>query len=189
MSLAYEEHHGPAEIARRIQDIARRIESDYGKGPVVLAAVLKGAAVFAADLGRALEIPARLEYIDVLRGSEGEDEIVDFNFVTSFKAKDMDVLILKDVIRSGVIENYLLDHLREQGPRSIRFACLVDRPQERKSALTADYVLFPSGEGILIGYGMEYEAQGGTFPFIGRVLPGTGAPIPETPTGKGRRRQ
>ena len=71
--------------------------------------------------------------------------------------------------RTGVVESYLLNQLREQRPRSVRFASLVDRPQERKSSLLVDYVLFPSEEGVLVGYGMEYQSEGGNFPFIAQV--------------------
>ena len=80
-----------------------------------------------------------------------------------------DIIILKDVIRSGIIESYLADQLREEGPTSIRFAAIVDRPQERKSSLLVDYVLFPSEDGILVGYGMEFGGEGGNFPFIAKV--------------------
>ena len=166
--LEYEERYGPQEIAKRIQDVGQRISADYPQSQIVLIAVLKGAGIFMADLARTLSRPLRLEYIDVIKGGE-EDEIKNFQFVTSFPIKDMDVIILKDVIRTGVIETYLLNQLREEGPRSIRFASLVDRPQERKSSLFVDYVLFPSEEGVLVGYGMEYKGEGGNFPFIAQV--------------------
>jgi hypoxanthine phosphoribosyltransferase len=67
------------------------------------------------------------------------------------------------------VETWLLSQLREENPRSLRFACVVDRPQERKSSLLADYVLFPSEEGVLVGYGMEYQREGGNLPFIAQV--------------------
>jgi hypoxanthine phosphoribosyltransferase len=166
--LEFEERYGPPEIARRIEDVGRRIANDYADGQLLLIAILKGAGVFMADLARTISRPLRIEYIDVIRGGN-EDEIGTLEFVTSFPIKDMDLIILKDVIRSGVIESYLMNQLREEGPRSIRFASLVDRPQERKSSLYVDYVLFPSEEGVLVGYGMEYKGEGGNFPFIAQV--------------------
>ncbi len=180
MSFEYDERYGPAEIAGRVQSIARRISSDYTGETLILIGILKGGAFLTADLARAISRPVRLEYIDVLRGGE---EALDFQFVRNFKVAGTDIIILKDVIRSGIIEGYLMDHLREERPRSIRFACLVDRPQERKSSLFADYVLFPSEEGILVGYGMEYLGAGGNFPFIATVrstgdAPFSGAPAP-----------
>jgi len=164
----YEERYGAAEIARRIQDIGRRISYDYPEGPIVLIAILKGAGFFVADLARAVSRPARCEYIDVIRKGD-EEEITNINFITSFDAPDANLIVLKDVTRSGVVETYLMNQLREHNPRSIRFAALVDRPQERKSSLLVDYVLFPSEEGVLVGYGMEYHGEGGNFPFIAQV--------------------
>jgi hypoxanthine phosphoribosyltransferase len=166
--LEFEERYGPPDIARRISDVGQRIAHDYPDGQLLLIAVLKGAGIFMADLARTIPGPLRLEYIDVIKGGN-EEEIMDIQFLASFPVKGMDLIVLKDVIRSGVIETWLMTQLREQGPRSIRFASLVDRPQERKSSLYVDYVLFPSEEGILVGYGMEYKGEGGNLPFIAQV--------------------
>ena len=133
-----------------------------------------------------LDRPARLEYIDVIRGDD--DAIVDFHFLTKFDVKGRDIIILKDVIRSGIIEGYLMDQLREENPRSIRFACLVDRPQERKISLLADYVLFPSEEGMLVGYGMAYRGEGGNLPFIAQLSPQDLKEPFDPPTGVFRRK-
>ncbi|MBL8113958.1 MAG: hypothetical protein JNK60_13845 [Acidobacteria bacterium] len=182
MSLDYEERYGAAEIARRVASVGQRIGADFAGGNIVIIGVLKGAGIFVADLARAVHSPVRLEYIDVIKGSEDED-IVDFHFVTKFRIKDMDLVIVKDVVRSGIIETYLMNQLREEGPRSVRFACLVDRPQERKSSLVVDYVLFPSEEGVLVGYGMEYRGEGGNLPFIATVKTPGEAPF-DPPTGR-----
>lgn len=182
MSLEFDERYGPAEIARRVQDVALKITNDYPDGQLVLIGVLKGAGFFVADLARAIPRAVRIEYIDVIRGGD-EDEIVDFHFVTKFRTKGTDLIILKDVVRSGIIEGYLLNQLKEEGPRSIRFASLVDRPQERKSSLFVDYVLFPSEEGVLVGYGMEYQGEGGNFPFLAQVRTPGSAPF-DPPTGR-----
>jgi hypoxanthine phosphoribosyltransferase len=180
VSFGYDERYSPSEIARRVQEVAQRITTDYpDESPITLIAVLKGAGIFVADLARALPRPVRIEYIDVMRGKD-DDEIVDFHFTTRFERKDADLIVLKDVVRSGVIETYLLNQLREEGPRSIRLASMVDRPQERKSSLVTDYVLFPSEEGMLVGYGMEYQGEGGNFPFIAQVRADETSPLENT---------
>jgi hypoxanthine phosphoribosyltransferase len=178
--LEYVERFGPADIARRVADVGQRITNDYPDGQLLLIAVLKGAGVFMSDLARTIPRPLRLEYIDVIKAGN-EDEISNLQFVTSFPIKGMDLIVLKDVIRSGVIETYLMTQLREEGPRSIRFASLVDRPQERKSSLFVDYVLFPSEEGVLVGYGMEYKGEGGNLPFIAQVKTPGDPPFPARP--------
>ena len=111
MNLLYDERFSPSEISHRVQSIGQRITSDFPETPIVLIAILKGAAVFASDLARAIPRSVRLEYIDVIRG--GEEEIVDFHFVTPFNVRGADIIILKDVIRSGIIESYLADQLRD----------------------------------------------------------------------------
>jgi len=168
VALAFDERYGPADIARRVTDVGRRIAHDYPNGPIVLIAILKGAGFFVADLARAVPRPVRCEYIDVLRDGDAE-KVVNYHFLAPFDVKDAHLIVLKDVIRSGIVEGWLLSQLREENPRSLRFACVVDRPQERKSSLLADYVLFPSEEGVLVGYGMEYQREGGNLPFIAQV--------------------
>ena len=181
MTLSCEERYGPSEIARRVQDVARRISADYPAGPVVLVTLLKGAAFFAADLARALSPKeCRIEYVDVHRGQGGE--VTALHFVRNFRAAGSDVVVLKDVVRSGITERYLHDQFREDKPRSIRFACIVDRPQERKLSFVVDYVLFPSEEGVLAGYGMEFRGEGGHYPFIAQLKTGGEAPF-DPPTG------
>jgi len=181
VSLAHDERYAAGEIARRVQGIGNRIAGDYPNGDLVLIAVLKGAGFFVADLARAIDRTVRVEYIDVIRGDD--EEIVDFHFVTKFPVKGKDLIILKDVVRSGIIETYLLNQLREEGPRSVRYACVVDRPQERKSSLVVDYVLFPSEEGILVGYGMEFRGEGGNLPYIAQVRTEGDDPF-DPPTGR-----
>jgi len=185
VTLLYDERYGPADIARRIVDIGRRIGFDYKSGPIVLIAVLKGGGFFVADLARAIPRPVRCEYIDVIRRGDSE-EVTNLNFITSFDVKDANVIVLKDVTRSGVIETYLVNQLLEFSPHSIRFAALVDRPQERKCPLLVDYVLFPSEEGILVGYGMEFQGEGGNLPFIAQVRTEGEAPFDASDPGSRR---
>lgn len=122
----------------------------------------------------------RIEYIDVIKGSEDED-IVDFHFVTKFRIKDMDLVIVKDVVRSGIIETYLMNQLQRTALRTFR---LFGRPASgAQEPLVVDYVLFPSEEGVLVGYGMEYRGEGGNLPFIATVKTPGEAPF-DPPTGR-----
>lgn len=182
MALLYDERYGAADIARRISEIGRRVSFDYKNGTIVLIAILKGAGFFVADLARAITQAVRCEYIDVIKKGDGE-EVTNLNFITSFDVKDTNVIVLKDVTRSGVTETYLVNQLLELSPRSIRFAALVDCPQERKCPLLVDYVLFPSEEGILVGFGMEYQGEGGNLPFIAQVRTEGEAPFDASDPG------
>jgi len=186
VTFSCEERFGPADIARRVKDVARRIAGDHPDGPIVLVSILKGTAFLAADLARALSPKeCRIEYVDVFRGKD--EAIVNLHFVRNFRAAGADLVILKDVVRSGTTERYLSDQFREENPRSIRFASIVDRPQERKLSFVVDYVLFPSEEGVLVGYGMEFQGEGGHLPFIAQVKTGEEGPF-DPPTGRIRTR-
>jgi hypoxanthine phosphoribosyltransferase len=187
VALVTDELYGPEDIARRVADVGRRIGNDYPEGDIVLIAVLKGAGFFVADLARAVSRPVRCEYIDVLRDGESE-KVVNYHFLAPFDVADAHLVVLKDVVRSGVVETWLQNQLREEKPRSIRFACVVDHPQERKSALRADYVLFPAEEGVLVGYGMEFMGEGGNFPFIAQVRTEGEAPFESTADRRARAR-
>ena len=187
VALVTDELYGPQDIARRVADVGRRIGHDYPDGDIVLIAVLKGAGFFVADLARAVPRRVRCEYIDVLRDGESE-KVVNYHFLAPFDVANTDLIVLKDVIRSGVVETWLQNQLREEKPRSIRFACVVDHPQDRKSALRADYVLFPAEESVLVGYGMEFLGEGGNFPFIAQVRTEGEAPFESTADRRARAR-
>ena len=70
---------------------------------------------------------------------------------------------------TGVVENYLINQLRTMGPKSIKLACLIDKPTDRKADISVDYALFRADENIFVGYGMEYKGQYGNLPYIGMV--------------------
>ena len=185
MALVYDELYGPEDIARRVAEVGRRIGHDYPDGNIVLIAVLKGAGFFVADLARAVPRPVRCEYIGVLRDGENE-KVVSYHFSAPFAVADAHLIVLKDVVRSGVVESWLQSQLREEKPCSLRFACVVDHPQERKSQLLVDYALFTNQESILVGYGMELQGEGGNFPFIAQVRTEGEAPF-ESASDRGAR--
>jgi hypoxanthine phosphoribosyltransferase len=158
-------------IAARIGEVARRIDEDFRGRPLVLLSILKGAAFFAADLSRRLTIPSALEYISVRR-AEGSDEILQIDFATGFEVGGRSVVLLKDVVNTGVIETYLSDQLRASGVESVRIAAIVDKPHERKTDLAVDYALFTSEGGTFVGYGMEYRGDWGTLPYVAEIPAG-----------------
>jgi len=158
-------------IAARIAEVARRLDDDFRGRPVVLLSILKGAALFTADLSRQIRTPAALEYISVRR-AEGSDEILQIDFATKFEMSGKSVVLLKDVVNTGVIETYLSDQLRGGGVESVRIAAIVDKPHERRTDLTVDYPLFTSEGGTFVGYGMEYKGFYGNLPYVAEIASG-----------------
>jgi len=155
------------DIESRVAEIAARIDRDYRDRPLVMVSILKGSAFFLADLSRRLSRPHGFEFINVTRREAGGKESIEIDFSTPLSVSGKEVIVLKDVVNTGVIESYLMNQLRNDGPASIRFAAIVDKPQERRSSLLVDYVLFTdSASEILVGYGMEHGGQYGQLPHI-----------------------
>jgi hypoxanthine phosphoribosyltransferase len=167
---SFERRFEAERIAARVAEVARKLDADFQGRPVVLLSILKGAALFTADLARQVRTPAALEYISVRR-AEG-DEILQIDFATRFDLAGKSVVLLKDVVNTGVIETYLSDQLRGSGVESVRIAAIVDKPHERRTDLTVDYPLFTSEGGTFVGYGMEYRGLYGNLPYVAEIASG-----------------
>ncbi len=155
------------EIESRVADVAARIGRDYQNRPLVIVSLLKGSAFFLADLSRKIESPHGYEFINVTRRESGGSESIEIDFSTPLSIAGKDVVVLKDVVNTGIIEAYLMNQLRTDGPASIRFAAIVDKPNERRTSVLVDYALFTSQDAdLLVGYGME---QGGRFGYLPHI--------------------
>jgi hypoxanthine phosphoribosyltransferase len=167
--------YSPKDIEGRVTDLAQKVSQDYPDSPLVIVALLKGSAFFLADLSRRITTPHTFEFITVTRRDSGGSESVEIDFSTPLSIAGKDVLVLKDVVNTGVIETYLMNQLRTDGPKSIRFAAVVDKPQERRSSILVDYVLFTSNDSeILVGYGLEYGGHFSHLPYIASLEPARG---------------
>ena len=152
----------PEAVAERIAAVGRRIGADYANRELVLVGMLKGAAVFLADLMRAIPGAVRFELVNVMHQLGARGAIIELTYATHVHLEGAHALILKDICHSGVTENYVRTHLAEQGPASLEVVALVDRPLQRRVALDPKYVVFNDvPEGRLVGYGMEYQGQWG----------------------------
>lgn len=159
------------EIAARVRDIAAAIRRDAGKSEVFLLCILKGASLFLADLMRALPGDVSYGFIDVVR-DVSDNQIADaleIDFLSFTDIRGRNVFVLKDVVNTGVIENYLLTQLRTHEPKQLRLVALLDRSDARTADVKADYVAFTISEGTFAGYGLEHQRRFGNLPFIGRV--------------------
>lgn len=152
-------------IASRVSDVAARLDAEFGEDPVLLISVLKGSAFFLSDLARSMRAPLACEYISVRR-DEGPAEILHIDFSTGFQVRDRPVVLLKDVVNTGVIETYLSEQLRAAGARLVRIAAIVDKPIERRTDLAVDYALFTSETGTFVGYGMDLGGRHGNLPYV-----------------------
>ncbi len=162
------------EIADRVGDLGRRLAAELPDDPLIVS-LLGGSVFFLADLVRAIDRPVRYEFIHVERSGAGDGgSVLALLFPIAFSVAGESVLLLKDVVASGVVESYLLAQLRDHGAADVRLAALIDLPDERNTQVGVDYAVFSTGRGPgrLVGYGLKDHGAHGNLPYIGRLATG-----------------
>ncbi|HYI13564.1 MAG TPA: phosphoribosyltransferase family protein [Thermoanaerobaculia bacterium] len=159
------------EIAARVRDIAAQIRRDTGTAEVFLLCILKGASPFLADLLRAIPGDVSYGFIDVIRDASDNvtADALEIDFLSFTDIRGRNVFVLKDVVNTGIIENYLLTQLRTHEPKSLRLIALLDRTDARTVDVVTDFSAFTITDGTFAGYGLEHERRFGNLPYIGRV--------------------
>jgi hypoxanthine phosphoribosyltransferase len=174
-----------ATIRDSVSSLGRRLAEELRDEDPLLIALLGGSVIFLADLVRAIERPVRFEFIDVgyrqdpgqnSRDTEGEVEgegVLQIQYPIPIDIAGQSVLVLKDVVSSAVTEPYLEQKLRDHGAREVRFAALIDMPDERKTEFELHYrALTTHRSGLLVGYGLKHEGRWGNLPYVGRLANG-----------------
>lgn len=164
------------QIAARVRALGAEIRRDAGEDEVVYLCVLKGAAVFLADLLRATGGRVCFDFVDKVQDVADtiSDDALEIDFFERADLRGRNVYLLKDVVSTGVIENYLLTQLRTREPASLKLVALLDRPDARTVELRADYRAFEIGAGLFVGYGLEQDGRGANLPYIGQLDPAAG---------------
>jgi hypoxanthine phosphoribosyltransferase len=147
-----------AQIQARLQELAAQINRDYAGQPLILIGVLKGVFIFLADLIRLLDLPVRVDFVRLRSygtsaSSSGKVEITK-DIELDITAQH--VLIVEDIVDSGLTLQYLIDHLKAQQPKSLKICCLTDKRERRAHHVPLDYVGFVVPTGFLVGYGLDY---------------------------------
>ncbi|MGH9458990.1 MAG: phosphoribosyltransferase [Thermoanaerobaculia bacterium] len=164
------ERYSAQQIARRVAEIATQIRGDAGADAEIhLLGILKGAACFLADLMRAIPGPVRYDFIDVIRDISDTEiaEALEIDFLSHFEMAGKRIYLLKDVVTTGVIENYLLTQIRQKDPADLKLVALLDRPTYRTVEIGVDYRAFQVDEGSFAGYGLEVGGRWANLPYIG----------------------
>ena len=149
------------QIQARILEIGAQIDADYPDGTLYLICILKGACFFLADLARAVK---RDTYIDFMSISSYGKEKTSSGEVKIIKDLDIslegaDVLIVEDIIDTGITLNYLISVLRSRQPKSVRVATLLDKPSRRLKPVDAAYIGFPIPDEFVVGYGLDFAEK------------------------------
>ena len=146
------------QIQRRIQELGAQIDKEYKGGPVYLIAILKGACFFLADLARAMKTPARLEFMGIASYGKGKTSSGEVRVTKDLDVsiEGYDVLIVEDIVDSGVTLTYLIGLLKQRKPKSLRIAALIDKPERRLRPVEVAYVGFQIPDEFVVGYGLDY---------------------------------
>jgi len=149
------------EISREVKRLAREINRDYqGRHPLLLG-ILKGCFVFMADFIRLLEIPAEIDFATLssygsAKATSGEIKVV---HGLHSKVKGRDILVIEDIVDTGITVGYFIDYLRRKKPASLKLCALFDKPSRRKVPVPIDYLGFTIPDKFVVGYGLDFDER------------------------------
>lgn len=161
------------QLTARIQEMGREISSDYAGKEILMIGVLRGAVIFMADLARAIDVPVAIDFMAV---SSYGASTTSSGVVRFLKDLDEDVegkhlLIVEDIIDSGLTLNYLIDNLKSRNPASVKICTLLNKPERRKVEVKVDYNGFTIADKFVVGYGLDFDEKYRNLPFIGILKP------------------
>lgn len=161
------------EIQKRISEMATVFNEEYKGRTIDIICVLNGAIFFVADLSRQLTVPVRLHFVRVSSyelGAESSGQ-VNLHFTSAMELHGLDVILFEDILDTGITLDYLVKHLRENEPRSIKVCVLMDKPEKRKVDVQPDYVGFRIPDEFVVGYGLDYQGLGRNLRYIAVLDP------------------
>ena len=159
------------DLKQKVAELGRKISKDYAQRKPVLVGILKGSFIFLADLVRELDIPHEIDFISVASyGSETEATgVVKLLKDLSINIKGRHVIIVEDIVDTGLTLNYIRKNLLTRSPKSLEILTLLDKKKRRKVNVPIKYVGFSIPGDFVIGYGLDYNEQYRNLPFIARI--------------------
>ena len=162
------------QLKQRVAELGAQVSKDYAGKDLLMVSILKGAVVFMADLMRDVTIPASIDFMVV--SSYGGANTTTTGLVKIIKDLDADlsgkdVLIVEDIMDTGVTLSYLVPMLKMRNPESVRICAVLDKPSRRKAALQPDYVGFQVPDEFVVGYGLDYDEKYRNLPEVGVLKP------------------
>ena len=161
------------DIRKAVKKMGKQISKDYDGKNLMLVAVLKGSVIFMADLMRAISIPINIDFMAVSSygGGTKSSGVVKIIKDLDHDLSGKDILIVEDILDSGMTLSYLSNLLKQRNVASIRIATLLDKPERRIADITADYFCFTVPDEFVVGYGLDYDQQYRHLPYIGVLKP------------------
>lgn len=157
-------------IENRIKEVAKQIENDYLNEEIVIICILKGAAFFATDLAKRINLPVTVDFMKVssYEGTESTKKI-NFKLDISTDISNKNVIIVEDIVDTGRTLTYLKDYLNSKNPKSLKICTMLDKKERREFDLNPEYVCFEIPDKFVIGYGLDYDEKYRNLPYIGYI--------------------
>ncbi|MBQ7875307.1 MAG: hypoxanthine phosphoribosyltransferase [Oscillospiraceae bacterium] len=161
------------DIKKAVKKMGKAISKDYADKNLMLVAVLKGSVMIMADLMRAITIPVNIDFMSVSSygGGTKTSGVVKIIKDLDHDLSGKDVLIVEDILDSGLTLSYLTNVLRQRNVSSIRIATLLDKPERRIADITPDYCCFTVPDEFVVGYGLDYDQKYRNLPYVGILKP------------------
>ena len=152
----------------RIREMGRQISRDYAGRPLTLVSILKGSVLFLSDLMREIDIDCTIDFM-CLSSYEGKASTGVVRMLLDLResAEGRDLLVVEDIIDTGLTLSYLMQNLKTRKPASLEICTLLDKPECRKVKVAAKYVGFPIPNEFVVGYGLDYKEQYRNLPYVG----------------------
>ena len=169
------------QITARVGELGAQLAADYGDRDPVLVSVLKGSIIFLADLVRAMDIPLAIDLMEVSSYGAATESSGQVRILKDLSGsiEGRHVIVVEDIIDTGLTLNYLLRYLEDRGPASISVCCLLDKPARRLASIEIDYRGFTIPDRFVIGYGLDYDERYRNLPYIGVLRPSVYTPAAE----------
>ena len=150
-----------AEIAKRADEIAAQINADYKGKPILVVGILRGASIFLADIFKRLEGDVELDFMSLSSDGNGTNSSGEVKMIKDLSepVDGKNILIIEDIIDTGITLSYLIKVLEARNPESIKLCALLDKPSRRKVELKGDYIGFEIPDEYVVGYGLDYAEK------------------------------
>jgi hypoxanthine phosphoribosyltransferase len=157
------------QIGQRVRELGKQIERDYDGKDLVLLGVLKGSFLFISDLARAIDLPLSVDFIGLSSYGEATESsgVVKITSDLSRPIEDKHVVIVEDIVDTGLTMRYLLDNLATRHPASVKLCTLLNKPARSRTKIPIDYLGFQIEDRFVVGYGLDAAEKYRNVPFIG----------------------
>lgn len=161
------------QLHQKVAQIGKQVSADYQDKNLLMVSVLKGSVVFMADLMREISIPCEIDFMCVSSYGSGTKTsgVVKIIKDLDIDLKNRDLLIVEDILDSGMTLSYIKEMLKQRGTKSIKICTLLDKPERRKADITPDYVGFTVPDEFVVGYGLDYDEKYRNLPYVGILKP------------------